>query len=619
MAVLGACGILLAGCGLRDGQPLLNGDTGVVDGPDGFVAPDVVDTPDVNGPDIPVFDDPDTVIGEEGTGQAYLLSGTVLAPDGAFEGEVLVIGDTIMCVAESCAAEAEGTGAWLVDTQGVILPGLIDTHNHILFDIFDNDDWVPNLPSMCGSDSDCVAGSSYCGADRCRCVDNICRYTNHSHWTKEAEYTLMLDYKQCMADASQGKPDWCPAELDEDGDLKCEMQKWGELKGLVAGTTSIVGLPGTSSKCVASLSRSIDVAQNDLDTDKVQTSALFPPSKSSADGVCKNYDDGDTDAYLIHVGEGTDQDALAEFGKLYTASSEDGCLFTNKTAITHGTSFTAAEFTSMAEAGMNLIWSPQSNISLYGRTTDIPAALDAGLLIALGPDWSMGGSQNLLDEVRFANEWDDAHWGDRLSPRDLFHMATSNAAKILGLQDEIGSLTVGLKADILVLDPQGFTPHEALLYARPANVRLVLVGGTPLFGDIGLQPLAPLKDCEVLAICGEDKFLCVKEESTQDKLNQTLVDIQGALEAGMQAIDLQVPVDPSTCGGCKADEECFLYTAKPIVDASLCPSACAADEACIQAKKSGDDQNQCLPRHTCSPAKSHKTMSPIAPLVRCGG
>jgi len=50
--------------------------------------------------------------------------------------------------------------------------------------------------------------------------------------------------------------------------------------------------------------------------DKIQTSALFPPSKSAGDGVCDNFASGKTDAYLIHVGEGTDAPARAEFAKL---------------------------------------------------------------------------------------------------------------------------------------------------------------------------------------------------------------------------------------------------------------------------------------------------------------
>ena len=39
----------------------------------------------------------------------------------------------------------------------------------------------------------------------------------------------------------------------------------------------------------------------------------------------------------------------------------------------------------MAAYGMKLTWSPKSNVALYGATTDIPAALAAGVLVSLAP------------------------------------------------------------------------------------------------------------------------------------------------------------------------------------------------------------------------------------------
>lgn len=618
VGLIGLFALSLAACGSHQGRDV--GKTCA----NGFVPPDCVAPTDTPAPPdetvVPVSGEA-AVIVQHGTSQsAKLLRGTVIGPDGPFEGEVLVVGQLITCAAASCADEPEAGQAWIIDTRGLILPGLIDAHNHILFNTFNEDDWLPNLPKSCATADDCTAGSPYCSGDGCRCAAGVCRYKNHTQWTGEAEYQLVLDYKQCLEDASQGKPDWCPQSLDEDGDVKCEMQKWGELKGLVAGTTSIVGLPGTTSKCVGSLTRSIDVSQNDLEHDKIQTSALFPPSKSSADGVCKNFGDGDTDAYVIHVGEGLDGKALAEFGKLYTISTDDGCLFSPKTTITHGTAFGEPEFVSMAEAGMKLVWSPQSNVTLYGDTADIPTALAMGVTVALAPDWSLGGSQNLLDELRFADSWDNSVWGDVLSARDLFDMVTSNAATALGLSEQLGSIRVGHIADLIVLPPGDGTPYEALLASRPADVRLVMIGGVVLYGDAWLEPVVPASPgCEALDLCGASKFICVAEDDPEHKLSQTLAEIQAALESATQAIDGLKPLPVAECGGCPAGEECFAYQAKPAVDPALCPAACAPDETCIQAKKSGDNQNQCLPNNTCSPRKSDTLLSPIAPLAKCAG
>jgi len=497
-------------------------DIDVVDDVDALDDADAGDGDDADAGDVEVIEDTvtgtDIVVSDDGVasiavGEAgrLLLVGIVVTPEVAFAGEVLVVGDEIVCVApdDACSGDPEAVGATIVDTDGaVIAPGLIDTHNHILFDIFDDDDWLPSMT-----------------------------YSNHDQWPNEPRYAAMLDVKQCLADASQGKPDWCPAAYDGAGSLLCEMDKWGELKGLVAGTTSIVGLPGTGRACYGSLSRSVDSPQNDLDGDHIQTSALFPPSKSSADGVCANFADGDTDAYLIHCGEGVDDKAYDEFAKLGSLTTTPMCLYAPQTVITHGTAFGPDEFAAMAAHGMKLTWSPASNIALYGETTDIPAALSADLLITLAPDWSMGGSQNILDELRFAAAWDDEHFNDALRPRDLVMMTTENAAFALALDDRLGTLAPGMLADIAVFRGVG-DPYEAIVGSTPASVVLVMVGGKVLYGDVALEPAAPqTPGCEQLTICGVDKFLCVAEASSADELDQTYAEIEAALQAGLVDLD----------------------------------------------------------------------------------
>lgn len=452
-----------------------------------------------------------------GAKDRILLSGTVVTPFAIVEGQVLVEGNLVTCVepGKACAARPGAQGATFIETAGVIAPGLIDTHNHILFDIFDDDDWKP-----------------------------LALYDNHDQWTQEARYQAMLDVKQCLANDSQGKPVWC-AETSYGtpaGSLRCEMDKWGELKGLIAGTTSIVGLPGTSAGCFGSLARSIDVAQNGLGSDSVQTSAIFPPS--NPDGTCQNFTTGATDAFLVHVGEGKDARSRGEFTTLGSITDPQGCLYASQTAITHGTAFTATEFTAMAAASMKLVWSPRSNVSLYGQTTNLPAALEAGVLVALAPDWSMGGSQNLLDELRFADEWDDKHWQNLLTPKDLVHMVTNNAARVVGLDGTLGQIRAGGIADIAVFAGDRAKPYEAIVAATPRDVRLVLVGGTVLYGDALFAPAGPAAPgCEAIDVCGQSKFVCVATTNATNKLDQTLATIKAQLEQALVDADARTPAD----------------------------------------------------------------------------
>ncbi|MFI5302721.1 MAG: amidohydrolase family protein, partial [Polyangiales bacterium] len=438
-----------------------------------------------------------------------LLRGLVVGPTGPYTGEVLVEGAHITCAATSCASMPGAASATTIDTNGAIFPGLIDTHNHILFDVFDETDWSPSKV-----------------------------YTNHNQWTAEPRYSELVNAKQYLN--GEGSSTW---------DFGCEMDKYGELKGLVAGTTSIVGAANpTNRACYGSLARTIDQTPNGLGADHVQVATLFP-NATSANGVCSNFSDASTAAYVIHIAEGVDATARAEFGKLQTITTTPACLLAPQTTIVHGAALGDAELQAMADHGMSLTWSPRSNIFLYGggadltKTANVPLAISKGINVALAPDWSIGGSQNLLDELRFADEVDNAVWADAVTPRQLFEMATKNAAKALGLSTTIGAITVGLRADVMVLSMTGTDPYQALLSATPREVQLVLVDGVPLYGDAGLVSIATVPTgaapCEAIDVCCVSKFVCVSRPSiaSGDKLDQTYATIHASLDKAMSDYD----------------------------------------------------------------------------------
>ena len=442
-----------------------------------------------------------------GTPGKVLLKGCVVTPDVAFQGEVLIESDTITCVGPSCAASPGAATAQVVATHGVIAPGMIDAHNHILFDIFDEDDWVPSQT-----------------------------YSNHKQWTAEARYGAMVDAKQYMN--GEGVPNIDPG-------FGCEMDKYGELKGLIAGTTSIVGAANPGDKtCYGSLARTIDQKPNDLAQDKMQVATLFPPS--SPDTICANFVSDKTDALVAHVGEGVDATALGEFDKLATATATVGCLYAPETTIVHGTAFGDAQFETMAMHQMSLVWSPKSNVFLYGggtdftKTANIPLARSKGINIALGPDWSIGGSQNMLDELRFANLVDDSVWGDQLTTKDLVTMATKNGAQAIGLSATLGTIEVGKKADLFVVGGDTTTPWDAIVLATPKDVRLVVVNGVPLYGDAAIGMLGPAAPgCEALDVCGAQKFVCVAEAggNATNLFGETLSDITNVLSTALAEYD----------------------------------------------------------------------------------
>ncbi len=455
-----------------------------------------------------------------GAATRTLIRGTIVTPAGPIEGEILVVGDTIECVAASCAADPDADGATILETPGYVFPGLIDGHNHILFDVFDEDDWSPSQT-----------------------------YMNHNQWTQEVAYKAVVDAKQYL-NGQEGSP----------VNLGCELDKYGEMKALIAGTTGVLASPGANNSCYGSLSRTIG-DQPDLGYDRIQISTLGVPDDSGVDAVCANFLDGDTDAYVIHVAEGIDQPARNEWTDLSTSGDADpGCLIAHQTTIVHGTALQTAQLTIMGDEGMSLIWSPKSNVFLYGggtdtsKTTDIPQALAQGINVGLGPDWSLGGSVNMLDELRYANFVDDQEFGNMLSPRDLFEMATINNARAFAIDADVGSLEVGKRADLFVLRRVEEDAYDALLGAVPRDMTLVMVNGQALYGDAALQPLGPAgNECESLDICCADKFACIAETGgAAQRLDQTFAEFKGILEDALTAYQggAFMPLAPIVqCGG----------------------------------------------------------------------
>jgi hypothetical protein len=119
-------------------------------------------------------------------------------------------------------------------------------------------------------------------------------------------------------------------------------------------------------------------------------------------------------------------------------------------------------------------------------------------------------------------------------------MVTTNAAKTLHLQDVLGSIDVGKKADLTVVAGTCSDPWSTLVHARARDIRLVLVGGVALHGDPVLQPAAPSSPgCETLDVCGASKFTCVAESggTASNKFGQTYAEIVTNLTNGFAAYD----------------------------------------------------------------------------------
>jgi len=338
-------------------------------------------------------------------------------------------------------------------------------------------------------------------------------YTNHGQWQAAGEYS-----------------DFTAIHRQIESTLMCEMVKYGEIRSLVAGTTTIQGTP--LRKCADTLIRNADLPYTGFaagDTMRTNVLGVYTLDQAAATKLLGDFASGAARSYVIHLAEGIDETARKEFDQLEALG-----LLVPQVVVVHGTALKQAELAKMKQAGMALIWSPSSNLDLYGATNDIAAAWQLGIPLALAPDWTPSGEPNLLDELRLASGLNKDQLGGLWTAKDLVKMVTSNAAAVLKLAAEIGSLRKGQHADILVLQGDASRPYEALLDAKLSQVRLVVVRGKALYGEPALMsPLEPNSYCESIQICGAPKVVCVKEsEDGTNKLNQSLGDIVTALGQG---------------------------------------------------------------------------------------
>jgi hypothetical protein len=167
----------------------------------------------------------------------------------------------------------------------------------------------------------------------------------------------------------------------------------------------------------------------------------------------------------------------------------------------------------LADHGASMVWSPLSNLLLYGATAKVQAARDAGVKIGLGADWAPSGSKNLLGELKVAHLASEAA-GGVFADRELVAMATRTAAEILKWERALGSLEPGKRSDLLVVEGVDGDPYGHLIGAAERELALVMVGGVPRYGKRALvKRLGGLEPFEPLRVGGRQRVLNLRQET----------------------------------------------------------------------------------------------------------
>lgn len=177
----------------------------------------------------------------------------------------------------------------------------------------------------------------------------------------------------------------------------------------------------------------------------------------------KRYRDTPPDwPFLIHAGEGNDDMARREIGRLYSAR-----VLGDSTVLIHAVALDENGIELVRQAGAGVVWCPSSNLHTVGVTLGAPV-LNSGLLIALGTDSALTGLGDLIDELSLVKRL--GHPTDRR----IYDMVTTVAAQLLRLRNGEGEIREGGVADLVAVLDNGCSTASVLNQLRPL---LVIVGG----------------------------------------------------------------------------------------------------------------------------------------------
>ena len=400
-----------------------------------------------------------------------LVTGIILTDGVTYVGGQVLLDSTgaITCAACDCTATAgAATATQLLCPTAVVSPGLINAHDHISFQ---------SSPQMRTSE----------------------RYEHRHDWrTGNGGHTSISSGSSNIA----------------------TQIRWAELRQVMAGTTSIVGstfsstgnpgmlrnLDSNNAGQLGMLAGTTGVQSDTFPLDdtsgtELTSSCAYPSLPTSPPG---------TTAYLPHVSEGIERSANNEFVCL--TQTNNGIL-SARTAIIHGVGLTARDIALMSLQGTSLIWSPRSNVSLYGDTAAVPLFKRLGVNIAIGTDWTISGSMNLLRELQCADSLNRNSYNNALTDEELWQLATRGGADATETEASIGRIAVGRLGDLAIFKRKPGSFFRSVIDAQPQDVVTTMRGGKLLYGDRSIiSAFDPTSMCDTINVCGAQKAACIRAE-----------------------------------------------------------------------------------------------------------
>jgi 5-methylthioadenosine/S-adenosylhomocysteine deaminase len=396
------------------------------------------------------------------------------------DGTVILEDNRITYVGPSSEAPG-GQAERTIDAQGkIVLPGLINTHVHL----------SQQLGRGIGDDV------------------SLLTWLHERIWPYESSMTYEDSYISSLL---------CGIELIRTG-VTCFAEAGGQHVAAMADAMEELGLRGILARSIMDEGEGPAAMIEPTDQCIARQQDLIDRFHGSADGrlrvwpACRTIFNCSDALYLqtkeladragvgihAHIAEIPDEVEFARQtrGDTPVAHLENlGVLAPNFLSV-HTVWLTEQELDILAKRDVPVSHNPAAAMRVLGFA-DIPGMLDRGILVALGTDGAPSNNRmNLISEMYLAGL---IHKGRKLDPQvvpaeAVLGMVTNKAAKALLWDDEIGSLEVGTRADVTIINPRtaGMLPlHDPvanLVYAMDTtNVSTVIVDGRVLFEDGVIQ------------------------------------------------------------------------------------------------------------------------------------
>jgi 5-methylthioadenosine/S-adenosylhomocysteine deaminase len=435
-----------------------------------------------------------------------LLSGNLVTPDGVIpHGWLDIFNGRILHLERE---KPDLPGAQVLETDDYVFPGFIDLHNHPAFNIFPR--WTPPK-----------------------------KFPNRYAWRDWFVYQQQLESK---AHPLLGDP----ANF-------CDIDEYVEVKALIGGTTSIIGLgsnhmpgePGEATPaCIRGLVRNLDhytgFYGSEVDHERIANAiGILPRDMSAAVAAerAQQIANGSLDLLAIHIAEGlpTDTESAQEFDLL-----EARGLLGPHTALIHSVGLSPSQLARAYRAGASIVWSPRSNFELYGATANVAAAFREGVTISLAPDWSPSGSDNLFEEIQYAERVNSRDLNGLFSNRQLVEMASAIPARVARIDDKVGAIAQGMLADFFLVKAasSNVKPYDTIQQQSITSIDLVVINGVPVYGDPSALKTLNIAT-EPLKLCGIEKAL-----NSAALPNGSFAQVEARLSAKMRSIGAELgPLD----------------------------------------------------------------------------